>query len=43
MGERRFRALESIAGGDWPGFRKGLEKEGLRVDPDGAIAQTPPP
>ncbi|XOZ32308.1 glutamate--cysteine ligase [Halomonadaceae bacterium KBTZ08] len=43
MGERRFRALESIAGGDWPGFFKGLEKEGLRVDPDGAIAQTPHP
>ncbi|MYL26143.1 MULTISPECIES: glutamate--cysteine ligase [Halomonadaceae] len=43
MGERRFRALESIAGGDWPGFRKGLEKEGLRVDPEGAIARTPHP
>lgn len=43
MGERRFRALETIAGGDWPGFRKGLEKEGLRVDPDGAIARTPHP
>ncbi|MEQ6886354.1 glutamate--cysteine ligase [Salicola sp. Rm-C-2C1-2] len=43
MGERRFRALESIAGDDWPGFRKGLEKEGLRVDAEGAIAQTPHP
>jgi len=27
----------------WNGFRKGLEKEGLRVDADGFIAQTPHP
>ena len=43
MGERRQQAFEAVVADHWNGFRKGLEKEGLRVDADGFIAQTPHP
>lgn len=43
MGERRQQAFEAVVADHWSGFRKGLEKEGLRVDADGFIAQTPHP
>lgn len=43
MGERRQQAFEAVVADHWGGFRKGLEKEGLRVDADGFIAQTPHP
>jgi len=42
-GERRQQAFEAVVADHWNGFRKGLEKEGLRVDADGFIAQTPHP
>ena len=43
MGERRQQAFEQVVSDHWSGFRKGLEKEGLRVDANGFIAQTPHP
>ena len=43
MGERRRRAFEAIVTSEWDGFLKGVEKEGLRVDGNGFIAQTPHP
>ena len=43
MGERRLQAFVTLVSDHWEGFRKGLEKEGLRVDANGFIAQTPHP
>ncbi|WP_148861452.1 glutamate--cysteine ligase [Marinobacter fonticola] len=43
MGESRRALFQQFAAKDWAGFRKGLEKEGLRVDRNGFIAQTPHP
>ena len=43
MGESRRALFQQFAAKDWTGFRKGLEKEGLRVDRNGFIAQTPHP
>ncbi|WP_111493764.1 glutamate--cysteine ligase [Marinobacter bohaiensis] len=43
MGDSRKGLFRQFSAQDWHGFRKGLEKEGLRVDPDGFIAQTPHP
>ncbi|MEQ5836658.1 glutamate--cysteine ligase [Marinobacter sp. NFXS9] len=43
MGESRKGLFQQFSAQDWHGFRKGLEKEGLRVDQNGFIAQTPHP
>lgn len=43
MGDSRKGLFQHISAQDWSGFRKGLEKEGLRVDSEGFIAQTPHP
>jgi len=43
MGEKRLQWFEQISSGRWEGFLKGIEKEGLRVDGNGFIAQTPHP
>ncbi|HTN34998.1 MAG TPA: glutamate--cysteine ligase [Marinobacter sp.] len=43
MAESRHNIFRQFAASDWSGFRKGIEKEGLRVDRDGFIAQTPHP
>ncbi|QSP95850.1 glutamate--cysteine ligase [Marinobacter salinisoli] len=43
MADSRFSVLSQFAASDWYGFLKGVEKEGLRVDRNGFIAQTPHP
>ena len=43
MAEQRLRWFQQIDASQWDGFRKGVEKEGLRVDANGFIAQTPHP
>ncbi|WP_097462072.1 glutamate--cysteine ligase [Mangrovitalea sediminis] len=43
MSDQRRQWFEQLAGSHWDGFRKGVEKEGLRVDTNGFIAQTPHP
>lgn len=43
MSDQRRQWFEQLARSHWDGFRKGVEKEGLRVDADGFIAQTPHP
>ncbi len=43
MAESRHSVFRQFAASDWQGFRKGVEKEGLRVDRNGFIAQTPHP
>lgn len=43
MAESRHSLFRQFAPGDWHGFLKGVEKEGLRVDRNGFIAQTPHP
>lgn len=43
MAESRHSVFFQFAASDWNGFRKGIEKEGLRVDRNGFIAQTPHP
>jgi glutamate--cysteine ligase len=43
MAESRHAVFRQFAGSDWSGFLKGVEKEGLRVDRNGFIAQTPHP
>lgn len=43
MAESRHSMFRQLAASDWNGFQKGLEKEGLRVDRNGFIAQTPHP
>lgn len=43
MGQERLQWFEHVSGSHWDGFRKGIEKEGLRVDANGFIAQTPHP
>jgi len=43
MAESRHSIFRQFAAGNWQGFRKGVEKEGLRVDRNGFIAQTPHP
>jgi glutamate--cysteine ligase len=43
MAQSRHALFHQFAATDWDGFLKGVEKEGLRVDGDGFIAQTPHP
>ncbi len=43
MGVSRHALFSQLTASDWDGFLKGAEKEGLRVDHDGFIAQTPHP
>ena len=43
MGESRHQLFQQFTANQWAGFRKGVEKEGLRVDRNGFIAQTPHP
>lgn len=43
MAESRHSVFRQFAASDWRGFLKGVEKEGLRVDRNGFIAQTPHP
>lgn len=43
MAESRHSVFRQLAASDWDGFLKGVEKEGLRVDRNGFIAQTPHP
>lgn len=43
MGESRHHLFRQFSASEWTGFRKGVEKEGLRVDRNGFIAQTPHP
>lgn len=43
MGESRHHLFRQFSQSEWTGFRKGVEKEGLRVDRNGFIAQTPHP
>ena len=43
MAESRHSVFRQFAASDWNGFLKGVEKEGLRVDRNGFIAQTPHP
>lgn len=43
MAESRHSVFSQFAASDWNGFLKGVEKEGLRVDRNGFIAQTPHP
>ncbi|WP_100639168.1 glutamate--cysteine ligase [Marinobacter salexigens] len=43
MAESRHSLFRQLAASDWNGFLKGVEKEGLRVDRNGFIAQTPHP
>ena len=43
MGDARLQLFQQFSANQWDGFRKGVEKEGLRVDQDGFIAQTPHP
>ncbi|SDW95447.1 glutamate--cysteine ligase [Marinobacter mobilis] len=43
MGDSRHQLFQQFARDQWGGFSKGIEKEGLRVDRNGFIAQTPHP
>lgn len=43
MAESRHSVFRQFAASDWGGFLKGVEKEGLRVDSNGFIAQTSHP
>ncbi|HCW90775.1 MAG TPA: glutamate--cysteine ligase, partial [Marinobacter sp.] len=43
MPQSRHHLFRQLAGHQWEGFLKGVEKEGLRVDTNGFIAQTPHP
>ncbi|MBE0486530.1 glutamate--cysteine ligase [Marinobacter sp.] len=43
MAESRHSLFHQFTATDWDGFLKGVEKEGLRADPNGFIAQTPHP
>lgn len=43
MAESRHALFHQFAASEWDGFLKGVEKEGLRVDANGFIAQTPHP
>ena len=43
MGVSRQALFSQLTASDWDGFLKGAEKEGLRVDRNGFIAQTPHP
>ena len=43
MADSRHSVFRQFAASDWDGFLKGVEKEGLRVDRNGFIAQTPHP
>ncbi|MBY6032962.1 glutamate--cysteine ligase [Marinobacter daepoensis] len=43
MAHSRHSLFQQLAASDWDGFLKGVEKEGLRVDANGFIAQTPHP
>ncbi|SFM00813.1 glutamate--cysteine ligase [Marinobacter zhejiangensis] len=43
MGDSRHQLFQQFARDQWAGFHKGIEKEGLRVDGNGFIAQTPHP
>ncbi|TGN38062.1 glutamate--cysteine ligase [Marinobacter confluentis] len=43
MGASRHHLFRQFSSSEWTGFRKGVEKEGLRVDRNGFIAQTPHP
>ena len=43
MAQSRHSLFQQFAASDWDGFLKGVEKEGLRVDANGFIAQTPHP
>ena len=43
MGESRHHLFRQFSAHEWAGFRKGVEKEGLRVDRNGFIAQTSHP
>ncbi|KPQ27306.1 MAG: glutamate--cysteine ligase [Marinobacter excellens HL-55] len=43
MAESRHSLFYQFAATDWDGFLKGVEKEGLRVDANGFVAQTPHP
>lgn len=43
MAQSRHSLFQQLTASDWDGFLKGIEKEGLRVDDNGFIAQTPHP
>lgn len=43
MEQKRQAAFDRVLAQGWDGFLKGVEKEGLRVDRSGFIAQTPHP
>lgn len=43
MAESRHHIFHQFSASDWGGFLKGVEKEGLRADRNGFIAQTPHP
>jgi len=43
MAESRHSLFRQFSKSEWHGFLKGVEKEGLRVDRNGFIAQTPHP
>jgi glutamate--cysteine ligase len=43
MAKSRHSLFRQFGRSDWHGFLKGIEKEGLRVDGNGFIAQTPHP
>ncbi|MAL97242.1 MAG: glutamate--cysteine ligase [Alteromonadaceae bacterium] len=43
MAELRLQRFQELIAEQWPGFLKGVEREGLRVDRNGFIAQTPHP
>src|SRR5690554_2508689 len=43
MADSRHSLFTQFAASDWNGFLKGVAKEGLRVDANGFIAQTPHP
>jgi len=43
MGHERLAEFTEVVRDGWEGFLKGIEKEGLRVDRNGFIAQTPHP
>lgn len=43
MAKSRHSLFHQFAANDWNGFLKGVEKEGLRADANGFVAQTPHP
>jgi glutamate--cysteine ligase len=43
MAQSRHHIFKQFAASEWKGFCKGVEKEGLRADASGFIAQTPHP